>query len=627
MQGRSMGFMTYLIRRGATWHFRFRLPDDLRGRAVAAHWPNNLSALINPKLGRIKQEITESLRTSDNSVARARAGVRISDTELLVREARRFLAEGPARTIPEDVIEHLAQRRLQELLAADDAMRAKGLGLDLTAMRSAAAAGLLIRKRENQPPPVGPTSPDRSGMTRDDLDLLAFGVDRLAADLRLGVALRRPPNWVQAAVDAALAERGIALPPDAPEREALDIEFLAATQRAFAALKMRNEGQFVLTPPSPPDPAERLGLTLSETFEQWKAGTLLPGMKVPRPSTAAEADFCVRRFREMHGDPRIGAITREQARGLRDALWRLPTRLPAHVEKLPLPDILARTDLKDYPRRSSGTLGKHITLISAIINNGARAYDLKFNGSGWSNPFEGLKPENNDDELDRDPYTPEELAKTFSSSIYAERERPLAGRGEAAYWIPILAVMTSARLSELAQLRFCDLRRDEDLGITYFDFNDEREKTLKAGSSKRQVPIHAVLQQIGFSDFVAWRRAEAVEDTDRLFPGLEPTGKDGRWGKSWSKWFNRWRRDKLKIVGDDRRKDFHSLRHTFKDMCRAARIEEEVHDALTGNSFKGGGKGVGRRYGNGVPLEVRAEAVASLKPPVALLQLRWTKPS
>jgi hypothetical protein len=128
MQGRAMGFTTYLIRRGSTWHFRFRHPDeiDLRGHAVPDQWPSNLEPLVNRKLGRIKQEITESLRTAENSIASARTGVRISDTELLVREARRFLAEGPALTIPEDVIEFLAERRAQELLAADDALRARG---------------------------------------------------------------------------------------------------------------------------------------------------------------------------------------------------------------------------------------------------------------------------------------------------------------------------------------------------------------------------------------------------------------------------------------------------------------------------------------------------------------------
>ena len=43
---------------------------------------------------------------------------------------------------------------------------------------------------------------------------------------------------------------------------------------------------------------------------------------------------------------------------------------------------------------------------------------------------------------------------------------------------------------------------------------------------------------------------------------------------------------------------FHAFRHTFKTACRAARIEEELHDAITGHS----GGGVGRSYGS-FPLE------------------------
>lgn len=620
-----MGFMTYLIRRGSTWHFRFRLPDDLRGHAVPDHWPSNLDPLVNRQLGKIKQEITESLRTSENSVARARAGVRISDTELLVREARRFLSEGPTRTIPDDVIEYLAERRVQELLVTDDALRAKGLGLDLGSVRGAAFADLCIPV--DQPPAMPAEAPPRRGMTRDDLGLLTFAVDNFGSELRLAVALRQPPDWIRSAVDKALSERGIALPPEAPEREALDIEFLAATQRAFASLKKRNDGHFVPTPPPPPDPADKLGPTLSDTFAQWKAGTLLRGMKAPRQSSADEAEFCIRRFREMHGDPRIGAITREQARSFCDALWQLPKRLPAHVESLPLPDILARRDLADYPRRSSGTLGKHITLITAIINKGANAYDLKYNGAGWNNPFAGLKPESNGDERDRDPFTPEELATIFSSPIYTANERPRGGQGEAAFWLPVLSVLTSARLSELAQLQVRDIRHDAETGITYFDITNERGKTLKAKTAKRQIPLHPVLGTIGFLEFLEVRRGEAADDTVRLFPGLEPRGKSkSRWGRAWSKWFNRWRRVQLQIISEEGRKDFHSLRHTFKRICRAAKIEEEVHDALSGNSFKGGGKGVGRRYGNGVPLQILADAVASLKPPSAVERLRWSQP-
>jgi len=68
---------------------------------------------VNRKTGRFKHELTESLRTSDNSVARSRAGLLISDSEFLVREMRRFLSEGAPRTLSPDVTAYLAERRPQ----------------------------------------------------------------------------------------------------------------------------------------------------------------------------------------------------------------------------------------------------------------------------------------------------------------------------------------------------------------------------------------------------------------------------------------------------------------------------------------------------------------------------------
>lgn len=136
--------MTHLIRQGATWHFRLRLPDDLRGKVAPPRVPDHLSKLVNRKAGCFKHEITESLRTSDNSIARARVGVLISDSEFLVRDARRFLTEGAPRTLTPDVIDYLAARRVHELLAHDDALRGKGFGLDLQPMRDAALATLTI---------------------------------------------------------------------------------------------------------------------------------------------------------------------------------------------------------------------------------------------------------------------------------------------------------------------------------------------------------------------------------------------------------------------------------------------------------------------------------------------------
>ncbi|MFX8680909.1 hypothetical protein ABTM69_19875, partial [Acinetobacter baumannii] len=89
-------------------------------------------------------------------------------------------------------------------------------------------------------------------------------------------------------------------------------------------------------------------------------------------------------------------------------------------------------------------------------------------------------------------------------------------------------------------------------GIVYFDINDESGKKLKTKSSKRQVPLHPILNDIGFEEYVAARKVETLDELALLFPGLEPRGKKAqRWAGAWSKWFNRWRREKLKIVGDD----------------------------------------------------------------------------
>src|SRR5262249_45331126 len=61
---------------------------------------------------------------------------------------------------------------------------------------------------------------------------------------------------------------------------------------------------------------------------------------------------------------------------------------------------------------------------------------------------------------------------------------------------------------------------------------------------------------------------------------------------------------------------FHSFRHGFKDAARAARVSEDLHDALTGHA----GSSVGRAYGakdmvRRFGLEKLADAVNRIKYP------------
>jgi integrase len=97
------------------------------------------------------------------------------------------------------------------------------------------------------------------------------------------------------------------------------------------------------------------------------------------------------------------------------------------------------------------------------------------------------------------------------------------------------------------------------------------------------------LVRIGFLEFVEHARANGGVSA-RLFPRLTP-GPKGGFGEGFSKWFGRYKRD-LGIHNPS--SVFHSFRHGFKDALRAAGVNEDVNDALTGHS---GGNPVARGYG------------------------------
>lgn len=198
-------------------------------------------------------------------------------------------------------------------------------------------------------------------------------------------------------------------------------------------------------------------------------------------------------------------------------------------------------------------------------------------------------------------YELDDLKRIFSSPIYLAGDRPSGGKGEAAAWLPMLALHTGARLEELAQLRLEDIGHTS--GIDFIQISDEGPgQKLKNTGSRRRIPLHPNLLAAGFLRYVEGLRETGEE---RLFPELRQDSK-GDWGGQWSKFWGKYARRTIGL--DDKRKTFHSFRHTFKTACRHAGLTEEVHDALTGHS----GGGVGRRYGR-QSLQALSEAIARIE--------------
>ena len=135
---------------------------------------------------------------------------------------------------------------------------------------------------------------------------------------------------------------------------------------------------------------------------------------------------------------------------------------------------------------------------------------------------------------------------------------------------------------------------------------DHPSKSLKNIGSVRRLPLHPAVIEEGFLHYV-----RSLPKDGPLFPDLKPD-RFGRRGGNGTKTIGRWVRS-LGIT-DKRKAPNHSWRHRFKDVCRAAGIPKEIHDALTGHVS---GE-VGDRYGSeGYPLKRLAEAVKKLPSPVS----------
>ncbi len=72
-------------------------------------------------------------------------------------------------------------------------------------------------------------------------------------------------------------------------------------------------------------------------------------------------------------------------REFRDALARVPKRLPHKLAKLRLPDLLKK-DLNGYEPRNAQTINKSLNLLAGVLTKAEK--DGHFDAfAGWSNPF------------------------------------------------------------------------------------------------------------------------------------------------------------------------------------------------------------------------------------------------
>jgi len=603
-----MAALSYMQRRASgTYEFRKRLPEALAGKPVPAHMREAFPDLINSKTHCFKRELVRSLATKELKEAKRR------DHQEALKASELFDAAMTALTPPAVAAEpmvpdfkRLGDEVFAELLADDEAERMEGD--DRRHLQTP-------EERAQWPNLVNVPPSSQIGMSPDHAHAYGELLPVFENEFRAAYA-RRDPRIVYPETNIALKARGIFLSKSSPEFQKAALVVLEAHVRAYEAMGKRQRGEIIPTPMVAARSNDELGPRLSEALASWAAGGSAHNSKKPNANTVTEAEQAVRYFKELHGDLRLGEISREKARDFRDAVAKVPASLPRDLRKLALPELLKR-DLSKFKPRMATTVNKIVQVLGGIISRAEREGFLD-KVSGFVNPFgKAIRYSIDAHQTRRKHFEKADLKAIFTSPVYAENERPAGGGGEAAFWFPLIGLLSGMRLDEIAQLRICDLRQDEDTKRWFFDIDRTGGRSTKTASSIRHVPLHRELKRIGLLKYRESLLKRGASAEDPLWPEVEAEGERTR-SSAWSKWFGRYLRS---ICGvEDTTKVFHSFRHTFKRMTRDAGISEEMHDALTGHS----GGGVGRSYGKGFSLKPLAKAMDEVKTPILLNTVTWS---
>jgi integrase len=587
------------------WHVRKKVPKAL-GAATAT-----VIGASKPRVSWLK----ETLRTKDQKQAKIRAKPVMMKFDRVLAQAEALLAERPLRTsLSEKEIQQIADYLYAHELGADEELREGGIGSDplfADIHRQLTEAGIEFDT------PFDPHTKNGSGLSPRMMHKIEESVSIVLPAAQRALA-RGDIDFIKYELNELLQVFRINLDPNCPDYRKLALAVTKANVRALKDIAARNRGEPIDTPkllePSTHPTVRSEGLDAA--YDGW--------LKAKKRSASAIREFAhaIARFKELHGDVAITQITRRHVREFREALQLIPKRRAGKFKEATLPELVEWT--RQHPEAepiSPATVNKLLGGVQAVLvwarDNGMIPDEMP-----WADPFSNMRLE--EPRSSREPWGPSELQLLFGSPVFTQEMRPVAGRGEAAFWLPLLALYTGARLNELAPLTVRDVKCDETTSLHYLTVVEDLDngRSVKTEGSLRAVPIHPELIRVGFLEFVAHRQAEDGDDTP-LFPLLE-RGPNGGFGEAWSKWFGRYKRA-LGITNPD--SVFHSFRHGFKDALRAARVSEDVNDALTGHL---GGNRVARGYGakemlRRFGLAVLHEAVAKVSyPGLDLSPVRWS---
>ena len=279
------------------------------------------------------------------------------------------------------------------------------------------------------------------------------------------------------------------------------------------------------------------------------------------------------------GDIPLGKLTREMGTKFKEHIRKLPknkTKIPKYRDK----DFheLVGMNVEEKDRISTITVNKHLGYVSSFMEWG------KIHGFVDINVFKGMKLKIGIRPRDqRDRFTEKEIKQIFDKHIYIEHTNIEKGRWEL-YWSPLISLFSGLRLNEICSLYLDNIRqiegnkRNKRWCIDILEEPDRPDKHLKTLSSRRIVPIHDTLLDLGLIEFVEIMNKKQPT-RQRLFQELKYG--EQSYVRNVSRFFNERYLPKLGLKTD--KKNFHSIRHSVIDHLKQKGVEVSLINDLVGH--------------------------------------------
>ena len=322
-----------------------------------------------------------------------------------------------------------------------------------------------------------------------------------------------------------------------------------------------------------------------------------------KETTFEEKRQCIKMIMSLIGKEYIEQLTYEDCQDLNKLIYLVPKNIHKKYPNKRLSEALLENEDDRENGLSMASIAKYLNIFKQFLKFCRRQRLLDEDLADVIDTPRHFKGKNT-----YMPFTDGDLEKIFNPITYCKYTRN--GKDAPKFFVTLIALFSGARINEICQVRLEDIKEED--GIVYIQTEDKHSlQSLKNTQSKRRIPLHPMLKEMGLITYINKMRRKNEE---WLFPTLlKQYNPKYKFAKNVSRGFTSY----LKQLGiKEKRKVFHSFRHTVRPKLRdECHLSQEYIDALCGWEAGGNAGATTYSHKDKIPIKTLYRHISKLKYP------------